>query len=388
MLLGVVCLMAAVQESAASTPPPVQDAAAQPAAAPTTPETKSFLDGSIWERLSFDAAGRLRGESTFDQPSGEDRHRGRLRLRLGAKYRVTETVTAGARLTTVSDGSDANNPYWDFGDGAEGFSAADIGIDRLYLDWKATEDLKLTGGKFGHVFRPPPVYGEFVWDDDVQPAGAALVWNALTGDTVQGDLRAAQYMAVEVANDEEDPSMWGVQGNLTVKTGGSTELQLSSSYSDWYDLDAGAGTLGNQGNTDVTGRFDIWDSHLAFVWSGDRRIEQVTTFVQYVNNVQETTSEDEGWACGAKVGRSSQKGDLSFFAVLYDLDANCLFSPVAQDDTPISGTGIGTGMDGILGGTQYYIADNFSIRVWAITSDADAADDPYRVRIDIDFKVL
>jgi len=94
MLLGVVCLMAAVQESAASTPPPAQDPAAQPAAAPTTPETKSFLDGSVWERLSFDAAGRLRGESTFDQPSGEDRHRGRLRLRLGAKYRVTETVTA------------------------------------------------------------------------------------------------------------------------------------------------------------------------------------------------------------------------------------------------------------------------------------------------------
>jgi hypothetical protein len=104
-------------------------------------------------------------------------------------------------------------------------------------------------------------------------------------------------------------------------------------------------------------------------------------------NVEGDTDEDTGYSLGAIFGRSGKKGDGNIFGAWYDLEADCLFSPVAQDDTPIPGTGDGTGMTGVLLGGQYFIPDNLSIRLWGLTSDADAAEDPYRIRIDIDFSI-
>jgi hypothetical protein len=60
---------------------------------------------------------------------------------------------------------------------------------------------------------------------------------------------------------------------------------------------------------------------------------------------------------------------------------------VAQDDTPIAGTGAGDGMEGMMLGGQVFVTDYFSIRLWGLTSDADAAEDPSRVRLDFDFRV-
>jgi hypothetical protein len=362
-----------------------QGTAAQPTE-PTAAQATAALAHDIWKRLSFYANGRLRAESTFDQPNGEDRHRGRMRFRVGGTYDITDNLLAEARLSTTADGNDANNPYWDFGDGADAFQAADIRLDRFLLDWKAFEGLSLRGGKFGHAFSRPPVYSEFVWDDDVQPAGVAAVWSPPRDGALGFDLRAVEYIAVENGGDD-DPAMFGVQANGYAKVGDATELQLASSLSDWSSLNASTGQLGNQGNTDVTGDFAIWDSFASITWKGGA-VKQVTAFVQYMNNIDADTSEDSGYALGAQIGPSGGKGNGNVFAAYYDLDADSVFSPVAQDDTPIPGTGIGTGMDGIILGGQIYVLENLSVRLWGLTSDADASDDPYRLRLDIDFRVL
>src|SRR5262245_45237073 len=103
--------------------------------------------GSIWDRLQFYANGRLRGEATrdaVDAGSGAeipDRYRGRMRVRIGAKYQLDEDIMVEARLSTASDPVDANNPHWDFGDGADGFSGATVVMDRYFLDWNAGSDV-------------------------------------------------------------------------------------------------------------------------------------------------------------------------------------------------------------------------------------------------------
>ena len=108
--------------------------------------------GSIWDRLKFDANGRMRGEATFDNVDAttgndiDDRYRGRMRFRVGAKYTMTEELMLGARMSTASDGNDANNPHWDFGDG-DGFNGSGLVLDRFYLDWKSSEDVNVVVGK-------------------------------------------------------------------------------------------------------------------------------------------------------------------------------------------------------------------------------------------------
>jgi hypothetical protein len=361
--------------------------ATQGSAAPQTPPPAPQVE-SIWERLRFYGNGRLRAESTFDQPSGEDRHRGRLRLRAGATFEIMEDLTSEARVSTASDGNDANNPHWDFGDGADGFQGSGMVLDRLFLNWKALDTLNLRGGKFPHAFTTPPVFSEFTWDADIQPAGVAATWKP-KGD-LDFDLRAVDYVVAENAN-ADDPNMFGVQGNLGLELNEASDLRFATSVQWWTSLgDLPAATFGNQGNTTTGGvlnsEFTIWDSHAAFVHEGGIMGQQ-QAFVQYVNNVDDDLSEDTAIMAGFELGRSKAAGDNSIFAAIYDTDANAFYSAVAQDDTPIAGTGAGTGMTGVMAGWRRILNDKVSIRLWGLTSDADVAEDPWRVRFDIDFNI-
>lgn len=349
-----------------------------PAVAPPPP--------SVWDRLSFYADGRLRAESTFDQPNGEDRHRGRMRFRVGGLYDITDDVRAEARLSTAAPGDDANNPHWDFGDGADGFSGTEVKLDRFFLDWTACPQWTLRGGKFPHAFTSPPVFGELVWDADVHPAGVAAIWSpAASGSGPKFDVRAVEYIAVENGADS-DAAMFGLQGNVQVNASSATKVQAALSYSAWSSLNPNGAALGNQGNTDVTGDFGIVEGFVAGIYEGGP-LGRTTAFVQAMHNADDDDGEEDGLALGALVGKSGKQGNTNLFAVWYELDANAVFSPVAQDDTPITGTGIGDGMEGVILGGQYFITDNFSIRIWGLTSDADAAEDPFRARVDLDFKV-
>lgn len=368
------------QTSAQTTPPPQSDAGAPPAAPATAPDDP-------WKRLKVDADIRLRGEGTLDQVNGEDRYRGRFRFRLNAAYQIAEGLRAGGRFTTLSDGRDANNPHWDFGDGADGFSSAEVGIDRLFVEWEAMRDWKLTGGKFAHPYTRPSPTREFAWDDDVQPAGVSAVWAPKSEGALGFDLRALYAVATEInaeGTSGADPAVTGAQANLYFKASDSTTLQLATSYSGWSHLEHFA-TI-DQGNTPAAEDFDIWDTYASATFAGDG-LAQTTAFAQYFENLGDESGEDTGYAVGVQLGKTKGKGEWNVFAAYYDLEANAVFSPVAQDDTPIAGTGTGDGMDGIVGGFQVFLLDNVSIRVWGLTSDAGEDEDPYRIRFDIDFRI-
>jgi len=338
-----------------------------------------------WKRLKVSADGRLRGEGTFDQVNGQDRIRGRMRFRLSADYQVADGLKAGARFTTMSDGRDANNPHWDFGD-ADGFSATEVGIDRLFLEWKPESSWTLTGGKFAHVYTRPSPVRELAWDDDVQPAGVAAVWSPKSDGDVSFDLRGIYGIAGEV-NDSggsgADPAVLGAQANVYFKANETTTLQFATSYSDWSSL---RNFTVDQGNTVDDGGFAIWDTFAGLSLAGEG-LSQITGFAQYFNNLDDDSGEDTGYAIGIQLGQTKGKGNWNVFGAYYDLDANAVFSSVAQDDTPIAGTGLGEGMSGFMLGAQYFVLENVSLRLWGLTSDADASEDPYRIRFDIDFRI-
>lgn len=351
----------------------------------------SFQDGGIMDRLKFEGEGRMRGEATFnnvDANNGneiDDRYRGRMRFRFGAKYQVMENLSLGARLSTASDGNDANNAYWDFGDG-DGFNGGNIVMDRFYLDYAACEETHILFGKQPNAFATPPVFGEFVWDSDISPAGVSAVWKPMTDGGASFDARVAAYVATEVAADK-DPKMLGAQGNVSIPID-ELNLKLSTALYDWRDNDDTA-VAGNQGNSATTEDFSIWEAFAAGTMQGGP-MDEMTGFLQYMDNLD---SSDSGVALGAQLGATKwERGNYNAFLVFYDLDGDSVFSPVAQDDTPVGGTGLndgdGDGMSGMLFGGTYWLRDNVSFKIWVLTSNASGADDdPIRLRFDLDFRV-
>jgi len=348
--------------------------------------------GSIWDRLKFDASGRLRGEATFDNVDAttgndiDDRYRGRFRFRVGAKYTLDESLILGARASTASDGNDANNPHWDFGDG-DGFNGSGMVLDRFYADWKANEELNVVFGKQPQAFETPNRYmfGDFVWDSDISPSGVAAMWAPKT-DGPRFDARVAGYVATEVAADE-DPKMWGAQGNVYMPID-EGKMHLSTAFMDWTDNEDTA-VAGNQGNSATTEDFLIWDTFLAGTIPGGP-LEEMSGYVEYIHNLDES---EQGVVLGAQLGSSAwKKGNYNVFAMIYDLDGDAIFSPVAQDDTPVAGSGLndgdGDGQSGVVFGGQYFWRDNIAFKLWILTSDPSGAEDePIRLRFDMDFNV-
>ncbi|NOT30474.1 MAG: hypothetical protein HOP15_08510 [Planctomycetes bacterium] len=348
--------------------------------------------GGIMDRLKFDAEGRMRAEATLDNVDAatgndiDDRYRGRMRFRFGAKYALMEDMNVVGRLSTASDGNDANNPHWDFGDG-DGFNGSGVVMDRFYLDWTANEEIHVMAGKQPHAFVMPPIYSDFLWDNDISPSGFSASWKPkIEEGSTSFDARVAAYVATEVATDE-DPNMWGAQGNIYVPLD-EGKAQLSTALYDWSD-NGTTGVAGNQGNSATTEDFNVWDTFLSGTFQGGP-LEEMTGYVEFMNNLGES---EQGWVAGAQLGSSQwQQGNFNVFALLYDLEGDSLFSPVSQDDTPIAGTGLndgdGDGTDGVVLGGQYFWRDNVAVKFWVLTSDPSGADDePLRVRIDLDFKV-
>jgi len=348
--------------------------------------------GSVWDKLKIDAEGRLRGEATLENidtatgNSVDDRYRGRMRFRLGAKYPLADKMTLGARLSTASDGNDANNPHWDWGDG-DGFNSTQVVMDRYFIDWKQSDELDVLFGKQPNAFAQPPIFGDFLWDSDISPAGIAAVWKPEQTKDTTFDARAAAWIAAENAADH-DAKMLGAQGNVYVPLD-EGKLQLSTALFNWTNIGslAGAPAGTNQGNN--TTNFCIWETFAAGTIPGGP-MDEMTGYVQYLTNIEEG---DDGLVLAGQLGSSKwERGNYNAFLEFYDLDGNATYSPVAQDDTPVPGTGLndgqGDGQHGWVLGGQYFWRDNVAFKLWVLTSNADGAeDDPIRIRLDMDFKV-
>ena len=356
---------------------------------------------SFWDKFEGYGDFRLRHESTFDHLTdttdpadgtfdvADDRHRERVRVRVGGRYAWNPDTWTELRLTTASANGDANSPHWDFGDDgdSEGLNGIPVEFDRVNLGWNVTDALTVQVGKFGHVFATNPVYGSLAWDSDIQPSGLSAVWTA--DGALDFDIRLAEYRAVENATGS-DASMFGAQANLGLGIGSGMNLGLSSSWTNWRGLAAGGTSVGDPQGVTATdgsnGGFAILDTTASISLDGGPWDTTVLS-VQYMNNLDDDLNEDTGMAFGALLGTSGYEGAWNTFLVRYDLDANAVFGPVAQDDTPFAGTGTGTGMSGLIAGFRYWCTDATELKLWALTSDADEVlGDPLRVRFEVNMR--
>ena len=123
------------------------------------------------KRVKFHGDLRYRHEY-IDAEHLKDRTRHRIRARLGASAKLSETVDVAIQLATGCDDPVSRNQTLD---GA--FAAKDVWIDLAYFDWhpETPEGLHVIGGKMKNPFYVPGK-SELIWDHDLNPEGLAVTY--------------------------------------------------------------------------------------------------------------------------------------------------------------------------------------------------------------------
>ncbi len=348
-------------------------------------------EGSWLDRVKFSADMRARAEANDNLNPAADRHRLRTRFRFGAKFDLGEEWSAGVRARSGS-ADDPNSPHQDLGGtGGALFNSFELALDQVYVTYEpqCLEGFSTTFGKFSNPMKRNPVYGDFMWDQDVQPEGVQVTWNCPWQDDTFTGIGATlgQYVILENGAAEDIWSTFTqVYGSASL--GGAGKLDGAISYyfvGDTTPDGAVSPLLGdNQGNavtaTDFASQFGVFNPMLA--WSKD--IWTVST--EFFSN---TRAFDGAEDTGVTVGGAVKTGIGRFYYTYASIGQDAVFSPWTQDDFLL-----GTNMNSHLIGWKRPLNDMTTLHVWALASEADdpalgGPDDlVYRFRVDLDFVLL
>ncbi len=128
----------------------------------------------------------------YGKQGSETLNRFRYRLRFGLKGELYDNFFYGIRLSSNPYYNRSGNVNFGAGDSAGPFGKARSipAIDQVYLGWKATPDFTLIGGQM-----PNPLYTtNMIWDDNINPAGAAEKFDHTFGDDWEVFATAGQFV--------------------------------------------------------------------------------------------------------------------------------------------------------------------------------------------------
>jgi hypothetical protein len=353
---------------------------------------------SVFKHLTFSGDVRFRFESTLDLDDQPDRYRQRVRFRLATNYNLNDELTLRTRLIT-GDAGDPNSPHQTLGNVFDSF---DVTLDRVLLEYRPEWAPGFTTqiGKFGHPFRVNPIYGEHVWDADVQPEGAAISYRH---QNAEGFLRTFEahiggYTVLETGGGDD---VFALTAQIAAVFALSDEFEVAPSvaYYMWGDPtpDGALAILGdNQGNAlvdrngdmmvdDYLSDFGVLDIVIAVTYKG---LGFPLTFAgELIWNHQAADSQDLGWSLGISAGSAQKAGDWRAYYAWQSIQRDAVFSPVAQDDFILA-----TNHESHLVGINYMITDSIGLHLWGMvtsrdllgaTATTDSDDDQYRIRMDL-----
>lgn len=290
---------------------------------------------------SGDVRGRLENfwyqEDAFDVGT-DDRSRARYRLRLGARARVNEVVSAGFRL--ASGDGDPRSTNQSLGRGDD-FDKDGVFIDMAYiqLDMPAhylPEGMTLasTVGKQENPFRWKNGRDFMIFDADITPEGFGVQLTGAATDTLSlfGN---AGYFVVDENGGSKDPHLLGLQGGLALSPSEGFDVGFRASYYDWSSVDDPFLTRATSSGSLVTDSSDYQVVELAS-YARIAHFENwpVLVYGHLAKNLEAASvegGEDLGWGVGVEVG--DKKRYVMLGAGYYHVEAN--FSPSQFTDSDL-----------------------------------------------------
>jgi len=300
---------------------PVQVAGSKVAAANT-------LDRSIKYNADF----RYRFES-FDIQDTPDRHRNRVRARVGIKAPVTETTLLGFGLASGSDDPISSNQSL-----GDNFSSKQVNIDQAYLRWQPTgQDIDVFAGKFKN-----PLYraggSGLLWDGDLRPEGFALKY-------ARGDMFVnALGTWIDESKSADDVLLLGAQLGLQRSVLSNASLTAGVGYYQYTGIEQytaydgppeeapeeiGGNRLTAEGRY-VSG-FDLLEGFAQLKFP--TALGSTTLYGSYVQNLA-ASNYDTGYIFGAKLG----VGDWSMGWAYQELEADAVYAILTDSDFAGGGT--------------------------------------------------
>jgi hypothetical protein len=286
------------------------------------------------DRLRLSGDFRYRHESIMEE-SKSDRHRHRLRARLGAKALVNDKLYVYLRLASGKGEPVSTNQDLGSADGGK-----QIWIDRAYLNARPTKTLSVLAGKFA----VPLENAEMIWDADLNLEGVAACWSSAAkhgGPFVCG----GGYWLTESATQPD-------QGLLAAQAGyrfnqDQRAATIAIGYADYQNLKNHAvvgGAFGNSVSVSGTGAVYLNDYNLAQLDLSGSRTWTNSTLTANVEYVVNTAASENHPARAAALAGLTFKRKLAKF----DWEAAYNYRRVARDAAP----GQFTDSDFIGGGTN------------------------------------
>ncbi|MBN1493140.1 MAG: putative porin [Candidatus Omnitrophica bacterium] len=287
--------------------------------------------------------GDLRTRYQYSNTDGNDpevRHRGRLRLRLGAIAKVNEQLEVGFGFAT-GENSDPRSTNLTL---RNDFSKEGIYLDYAYAKYMPFDWAEVIGGKMKNPLWTP---SDLLWDSDINPEGAALNLNIDVNENIKAFMNNAFFIMDESSSNNNEPTMFvfqpGVEmvvDNLEFKTAG-TLYATNDAKGYAQDWSAGSNNKGNYNWICLAG-----GAELGMNFDKEGLIPYAGIFGEGVLNID---SEDPGFLFGAKIGDKKVKtfGDWQLKGSYRYLERNSWIDSYPDSDAWGGATDV-KGLEGIL----------------------------------------
>lgn len=303
----------------------------------------SKVKGAEWvSRVTFKGDLRYRHEQISDETlngsgvqSTADRYRDRVRARLNAEVKATDTITLGLGFAT-NEGGDPRSSNQSL---SGVFSRKSVDLDLAYFDWDFAEWGTLIGGKMKQPFFKPGQ--SLFWDNDLNPEGLALQFaRAIYFGT------AYNYWVNEISGPESavtaDTMLHGLQLGARLPLGTAT-LTIAAHY---YDLSAGKGRAPFfNGNPNGNSTVDVVSgSTTVAVLANDFRVANLSAelsaqvgavpFQLWADVAQNQAADDldTAWAAGVLFGKAGNYRTWEAGVAYQVVEKDALFAQLIDSD--------------------------------------------------------
>lgn len=339
-------------------------------------------------RLAFAGDFRLRYEGNSAVDDGPERHRGVLRLRVGATYRLNDLLEVGARVATGDPGDPRTTDVTigDFVDDPQ------ISLDLAYLEAKWKHAFA-TGGKF----RNPFATTELVWDADVNPPGAAgwLETAPVAGFTPR---LTGMFMIVDEQTLRSDSTMWGAQARMTRPAGDRWGLDVALGYWDYTiaslaHADDPGDTRGNLLTPDGSAflsDFDLADVVVTLTLPGPGADWPVRVVADYVKNLGAAVEADQGFQVQLGLGRAGVRHGVELLYGYAQCETDAVLGAFSNDNLPLATNYLSHTLKasyGVLEATTLSLTGYYFRTLDSEAGPASGLDDEFRTRVRLDLMV-
>ena len=338
----------------------------------------SEVESSDWTgHIKFNGDIRLRHDS-IDEEGESGRESGRYRTRFGVTADATDDVKIVIQIASGGDNPVSANQSFD-----HGFSTKEIGLDLAYVDWAASDNLHIVGGKMKNpLFRAGKA--QLIWDGDFNPAGVAARYTSGIFFGTFGVFSADRQSS------SDDSLLYTVQAGMNVGVGKNASLQAGAGYLAYSNTVGHAPFFDGRakGNTiDINGNYVHEYKHAEFFVQFDTSLGGWPLSV-YAHAVQNTavSAADSGFAVGAKVGAAKAKGSMEFGWTFMEIGADAVISTFHDSDF----AGGNTDSSGHVIKAKYALSKHIALGGTVFVDKLDRVNgvehDYDRLQLDIEFK--